>query len=129
VANRQTCTVKTPRTNVPLHALLTLNDLGYVEAARVMAQQTLLLETDDQRRLTRIYRQVLGRPPGAGEQRILMEGLQRHRATYSRNPKLAAQWIRNGEYPVPSGLDPVQLAAWTLTASTVLNLDEALTKE
>jgi len=47
VANRQTCTVKTPRTNVPLHALLTLNDLGYVEAARVMAQQTLLLETDD----------------------------------------------------------------------------------
>jgi hypothetical protein len=41
VANRQTCTVKTPRTNVPLHALLTLNDTGYVEAARVLAQQVL----------------------------------------------------------------------------------------
>jgi hypothetical protein len=129
VANRQTCTVKTPRTNVPLHALLTLNDVGYVEAARVMGQQVMLLESDDERRLARLCRQVLGRPPEEAERKILIAGLQRHRATYSRNPELAAQWIRNGEYPVPSGLDPVQLAAWTLTASTVLNLDEALTKE
>jgi hypothetical protein len=42
---------------------------------------------------------------------------------------MAARWIRNGESPVPAGLDPVEVAAWTLTASTVLNLDEALTKE
>ena len=129
VANRQTCTVKTPRTNVPLHALLTLNDIGYVEAARVMAQQALVLESNDADRVARLYRQVLGRRPADAERRILLDGLQRHRTTYARQPELAAQWIRNGESPVPAGLDPVELAAWTLTASTVLNLDEALTKE
>jgi hypothetical protein len=42
---------------------------------------------------------------------------------------LATQWIRTGEHPTPSSLNPVELAAWTVTASTVLNLDEALTKE
>ena len=129
VANRQTCTVKTPRTNVPLHALLTLNDTGYVEAARVMAQQALASESDDSERLAVLCRRVLGRRPGDAERRILLDGLQRHRATYARQPEMAARWIRNGESPVPAGLDPVEVAAWTLTASTVLNLDEALTKE
>ncbi|MFM7555996.1 MAG: hypothetical protein ACKPAH_11975, partial [Verrucomicrobiota bacterium] len=59
----------------------------------------------------------------------LLAGLGRHRAAFARDPDAAARWIRNGEFPVPAGLDPVELAAWTLTASTVLNLDEALTKE
>jgi hypothetical protein len=129
VANRQTCTVKTPRTNVPLHALLTLNDTGYVEAARVLAQQAMTRDTRDSERLVRIFRQVLARRPSAAESRILLEGLQRHRATYARQPELAAQWIRTGELAPPSGLDSVELAAWTVVCSTVLNLDEALTKE
>ena len=129
VANRQTCTVKTPRTNVPLHALLTLNDTGYVEAARVMAQKALASESGDSERVAYLCRRVLGRRPADAERRILLDGLQRHRATYARQPELAAQWIRNGESSAPTGLDPVELAAWTLTASTVLNLDEALTKE
>jgi hypothetical protein len=129
VANRQTCTVKTPRTNVPLQALLTLNDIGYVEAARVLAQQVLVGDSRDPERLTQIFQRVLGRRPRPAESQILLEGLQRHRATYASQPELAAQWIRTGEHPAPSRLNPVELAAWTVTASTVLNLDEALTKE
>ncbi len=145
VANRQTCTVKTPRTNVPLHALLTLNDTGYVEAARVLAQGVLVgdgasrgttagvghggCDHDDAVRLDRICQRVLSRPPEAAERQVLLAGLRRHRAAFARDPAAAAMWIRNGESPVPAGLDPVELAAWTLTASTVLNLDEALTKE
>jgi len=145
VANRQTCTVKTPRTNVPLHALLTLNDTGYVEAARVLAQGVLVgdgasrgttagvghggRDHDDAVRLDRICQRVLSRPPEAAERQVLLAGLRRHRAAFARDPAAAAMWIRNGESPVPAGLDPVELAAWTLTASTVLNLDEALTKE
>jgi hypothetical protein len=129
VANRQTCTVKTPRTNVPLQALLTLNDTGYVEAARVLAQQVMVGDSRDPERLAQIFQRVLGRRPRPAESQILLEGLQRHRATYARQPELAAQWIRTGEQPAPSRLNPVELAAWTVTASTVLNLDEALTKE
>ena len=129
VANRQTCTVKTPRTNVPLHALLTLNDTGYVEAARVLAQQVLASESRDSERLVQIFQKILGRRPRPAESQILLEGLQRHRATYAHQPELATQWIRTGEHPTPSSLNPVELAAWTVTASTVLNLDEALTKE
>ena len=129
VANRQTCTVKTPRTNVPLQALLTLNDTGYVEAARVLAQQVLVGDSRDPERLAQIFQRVLGRRPRPAESQILLEGLQRHRATYARQPELAAQWIRTGEHPTPAGLNPVELAAWTVTTSTVLNLDEALTKE
>ena len=129
VANRQTCTVKTPRTNVPLHALLTLNDTGYVEAARVLAQQVLASESRDSERLVQIFQKILGRRPRPAESQILLEGLQRHRATYAHQPELATQWIRTGEHPTPSSLNPVELAAWTVTTSTVLNLDEALTKE
>jgi hypothetical protein len=129
VANRQTCTVKTPRTNVPLHALLTLNDTGYVEAARVLAQQVLANESSDPERLAQIFLKILGRRPRPAESQILLEGLRRHRATYAHQPELATQWIRTGEHPTPSSLNPVELAAWTVTASTVLNLDEALTKE
>jgi len=134
VANRQTCTVKTPRTNVPLHALLTLNDTGYVEAARVLAQRTLVGDAgvgpgDDAVRLDRIFGRVLSRAPESAERQVLLAGLGRHRAAFARDPDAAARWIRHGEFPVPAGLDPVELAAWTLTASTVLNLDEALTKE
>ena len=129
VANRQTCTVKTPRTNVPLHALLTLNDTGYVEAARILAQQALMIDTRDSERLVRVFREVLSRRPSAAESRILIEGLQRHRASYTLQPELAARWIRTGELAPPSSLDTVELAAWTVVCSTVLNLDEALTKE
>jgi len=129
VANRQTCTVKTPRTNVPLHALLTLNDTGYVEAARILAQQALMSDTRDSERLVRVFRQVLSRRPSAAESRILLDGLQRHRASYTLQPELAAQWIRTGEMTPPSSVNPVELAAWTVVCSTVLNLDEALTKE
>jgi hypothetical protein len=146
VANRQTCTVKTPRTNVPLHALLTLNDTGYVEAARVLAQGVLVGDRasrgtptgdkpsghddqDDAVRLDQICQRVLSRPPEAPERQVLLAGLRRHRTAFAQDPAAAATWIRNGESPVPAGLDPVELAAWTLTASTVLNLDEALTKE
>ena len=134
VANRQACTVKTPRTNVPLHALLTLNDTGYVEAARVMAQQVLARQapagtTGDAERIEQICRRVLARAPEAAERQVLLEGLRRHRAAFSGRPESAARWIRNGEAAVPAELDPIELAAWTLTASTVLNLDEALTKE
>lgn len=129
VANRQVCSVKAPRTNVPLHALLTLNDTTYVEAARVLAQVVLRHTLDDAARLDWVYRRVVGRSPAAEETDLLMRGLQRHRHHYTAQPAAAAELLSVGESPVERQLDPVEHAAWTVVCSTVLNLDEALTKE
>jgi hypothetical protein len=129
VASRQTCTVKTPRTNVPLHALLTLNDTTYLEAARALAQRVLVSEPDTPARLGHAFRRVLGREPSAEEQAVLTRALDRHRATYAADPAAAAALLATGESPRDATLDPAEHAAWTLVCTTILNLDEALTKE
>jgi hypothetical protein len=129
VASRQTCTVKTPRTNVPLHALLTLNDITYVEATRALAQQVLLREPTEAGRVTLAYQRVLGRPPTASEKKILLRGLKRHQQQFAADPPTATQLLGVGESPRDAGLDPVEHASWTVLCSLILNLDEALTKE
>ncbi|MCA9205607.1 MAG: DUF1553 domain-containing protein, partial [Planctomycetales bacterium] len=84
-ASRQTCTVKPFRTNTPLHALLTLNDVTYVEAARALAERVLLdadaddagTESTDAARLNLAFRRLLARMPSSEEQTILLAGLDR----------------------------------------------------
>ncbi len=130
VANRQTCSVKTPRTNVPLHALLTLNDVTYVEAARVLAAGALTGGGPDSgRRLGWVFQRVLGREPSLGEREVLLAGLERHRERFGSDRAGAGTLVGVGEWPGMTGLDPVEHAAWTVVCSTVLNLDEALTRE
>jgi len=130
VANRQTCTVRTPRTNTPLQALLLLNDTTYIEAARVLASRLLSTpHTAPEARTRRLFRTVLGRVPTDAETAILLAGVQRHLARFTANPEAARKLVATGESPNPSGLDPIEQAAWTLACSTVLNLDEALSKE
>jgi hypothetical protein len=129
VASRQTCTVRTPRTNVPLHALLTLNDTAFVEAARVLAGRVIGGAHDDTERVALACRAVLGRGPSAEEQAVLIHGLGRHRARFAGDKAAALELLKTGETPTDPALDPVELASWTVVCSTLLNLDEALTKE
>ena len=130
VASRQTCTVKTPRTNVPLHALLTLNDVTYVESARVLAERVLQSpESGTPGRLEIAFRRVLGRAPSVEETRVFSAAHDRHRRVFLDDPEPAAQLIATGESARDPELDPVELATWTVLCGTVLNLDEALTKE
>lgn len=131
VASRQTCTVRTPRTNVPLHALLTLNDTTYVEAARVLAEQLLRTGGDasSDARLDHLARLVLGREWSAEEKRILIAGLERNRHGFAADEAAARRLLRTGASPRDENLSAVELASWTLACSTVLNLDEALSKE
>jgi hypothetical protein len=129
VASRQTCTVKTPRTNVPLHALLTLNDPAYVEAARALAERVLRGAPSDIDRLALAYHRVLGRAPKAEEVKIALRGLERHRRDYAVDRDAANKLLAVGEGVRDAKLNPVEHAAWTVMCSTLLNLDEALTKE
>ncbi len=130
VSNRQSCTVRTPRTNTPLQALLLLNDITYVEAARALAHRLLVAEpTVPKRRVQSLFQSVLGRDPTRSEISILLAGVARHRAGFKADPESARTLIATGESTSPLRLDPIELAAWTLACSTVLNLDEALSKE
>ncbi|MCI0455500.1 MAG: PSD1 and planctomycete cytochrome C domain-containing protein [Gemmataceae bacterium] len=126
---RQVCTVRPSRTNTPLHALVLLNDPTYIEAARVWAERLLRHGGTTEERLTLAFRAATCRPPTAAEKSILLRGFERVLGQYRADPKAAARLITAGEYPRDTTLDPVEVAAYTTMANTILNLDEVLTKE
>jgi len=127
--SRQVCTVKVPITNTPMHALVTLNDPAYVEAARVMAQRVLTGAGDDSVRLAQAFRLATARPPTAAEAGILSGRLSAVRTQFTADRPAAEKLTGAGEAPRPTGLDPVEHAAWTALCSLLLNLDEVLSKE
>jgi hypothetical protein len=126
---RQVCTVKVARTNTPLHALVTLNDPAYVEAARVLAQHLLTSSPDDTARLIEAFRLATARPPTAAEQKILAARLAKLRADFAADPKSAAELASIGEFARPASLAATEHAAWTSLCLLILNLDETLSKE
>ncbi len=128
-ASRQTCTVKVTRTNTPLHALLTWNDITFVEAARVLAGHVLAANlSDDRARLDAIFLRVLARPATEDEQNLLLSSLDRNRQAFDSDPSRAEELLAAGEAP-RRDLSMPEHAAWTLIALAVLNLDETLSKE
>jgi hypothetical protein len=126
--SRESCTARRERTNTPLQALLLLNDPQYLEASRVLAQRTLKTQGDEAERLTRLFRQATSRTPREAERRELMAALADLRGEFRADPAAAKKLLSGGETPVDASLAPDELAAWTLLASTVLNLDEVLNK-
>jgi hypothetical protein len=130
VASRQTCQVKTARTNTPLHALVTLNDVTYVEAARNLAQRVLLLEnTTDEARVTEAFQRCTSRAPRPQELAVILNRLQILRAEYAQNEAAAKKLIGVGESKASEKIAASELAAYTGVASLLLNLDETVTKE
>ena len=130
VANRQNCTVKTGRTNTPLHALITLNDITFVEAARSLGQRALLAPAaDDSARIAEMFRRCTARRPSALESEVLLRRLQNLRQNFGQDADAAQKLLAVGESKPSQGIAATELAAWTSLASLILNLDETLTKE
>lgn len=127
--SREACIVRRERTNTPLQALLLMNEQQYVEASRVLAERTLKLggATPDAR-LQYLFKAVTSRPAEASELAELQSVLQDHMTRYSQDPKAAQALIAVGETKADPALSPSELAAWTLVANLVLNLDEVVTK-
>jgi len=116
-------------TNTPLQALVTTNDVQFVEAARFLAERTLrdTSAADDAARLSQIYRRCTGRRLQPPDRQALMSGLKTWRERYRTEPEAAVTLLtRSGEKPSQPGLDPVEHAAWMLLASAILNLDATL---
>jgi Protein of unknown function (DUF1553)/Protein of unknown function (DUF1549)/Planctomycete cytochrome C len=127
-SREQSCT-RRERSNTPLQALQLMNDLQHVEAARSLAERMLTVggrQSSD--RIAFSYKVVLGRAPSPVEQGVLENALAQLLQRYKNQPADAAKLIAHGESKVREGLDSVELAAYTLIASTILNLDETLTR-
>jgi len=127
---REFCVVKRFRTNTPLQALSLLNEETYVEAARVLAQKMLHEGGSTlEQRIAWAFRRATARWPDSHERQTLAAGLQRNLERFRAHPEAAKQLIAVGESPADPQLDPTELAAHTLTANVILNLDETITKE
>ncbi|GIW87757.1 MAG: hypothetical protein KatS3mg108_2081 [Isosphaeraceae bacterium] len=127
--SRETCTVRRERTNTPLQALATLNDVTFIEAARVLAERVLREGAGcDDCRADGMAERVLARPLREAERPIIQATLESLSAYYRDHPEEAAALIAVGESKADPQLDPRELAAWTMVANQMLNMDEALNK-
>ena len=130
VPGRDTCRVKRSRTNTPLQALALLNEVTFVEAARMIGQRMILEGgITPESRLTWAYKALLSRYPSAQELAIHKAGLAKRLARYKAAPETAQKLLAIGETKPSPKCDPGELAAYAMTASILLNLDEAITRE
>jgi hypothetical protein len=129
-AGRETCIVRESRTNTPLQALTLMNEVTFVEAARVLAQRAMLDGgRTPEERITFAFRLVTARRPRPQELSILLDGFKKHLAGYRLDRQAADRLANVGEYRGSVALDVAELAAYTAMFELMLNLDEALTKE
>jgi hypothetical protein len=128
--DREKCTARRALTNTPLQALVLMNDPTYVEAARALAQRTLLEAGGSAaKRIQFAFRQATGRKASPDEIQLLSSLAQKQEALYRRDKQRASELVHVGESPANAKLNPSELAAWTVVASSILNLDETITKE
>ena len=126
---RESCTIRRTTTNTPLQALVLWNDPQFVEAARMLAQRTLRGATGDGERLAQMFRRCTGRAPDATERALLEEALAGFRERYRGAPEDARALLAVGEAARDAELDPGELAAWTMVASSLLNLEATLVRD
>ena len=130
-ANRQACTVKISLTNTPLQALTLLNDPTYVEAARALALRAIERTPDapESKRINEMFVLAVLRDPEPRELEVLIRAYHRELGYYWEHPEDAQAYLSIGESTVPESTDAARLAALSSVALTIMNLDEAMTKE
>jgi hypothetical protein len=129
VPSREAFCTRRERSNTPLQALQLMNDVQHVEAARGLAVRMLAEGgRSPVERLGFGVRVVLARPPADDELAILQAQLQSHLERFEHDPEAARQLGKAGDSPPTPGLPETELAAYTLVANTLLNLDETITR-
>ena len=129
-STRETCTVRTERTNTPLQALNLMNDVTFVEASRKFAERMYLEggETPEDR-LAYGFEMATSRSPSGQESEILKRAFAKQLESFREDPKAAARLLAQGESPVHIRAKRIELAAYAMTAGLILNLDETVTKQ
>ena len=123
---RETCTVRRERTDTPLQALVTMNDVQFVEAARTLAAAAIESVLPLDARLDYIALRVLARPLSAEERALVRRSFDDFQRHYAARPEEAKQFLDQGDRKADPGLPAADLAALTMVTSQLLNLDEVL---
>ena len=126
-ANRRTCTVRLNQTCTPLHALTTLNDPTWVEAARSLAERCIASRNTLDEQIAFAFRTVLCRQPTLSEHAILADMFTNQHSQISIES--AHTFLGGDTHAKEKFSDPVPLAALSHVCLAILNLDEALTRE
>ncbi len=126
-AREQFC-LKRERSNTPLQALQLMNDVQHFEAARGLGQRAMKGASNSGERVDFIFRSVLARPPRVEEKEIVADFFEKQLAKYRKAPEEAGKAIHFGESKPAVDLDPAELAAWSLVANLILNMDEAIVR-
>ena len=127
-SREQVCAVR-ERSNTPLQALQLMNDVQHFEAARALAERMLTEGgTTPPERIAWGFRTVAGRRPDARESAIIEENVAQQLGAFQAEPEAAAKVVDAGDSTARPGLDPAELAAWTMVGNLLLNLDETITR-
>ncbi len=127
---REFCTVRDTRTNTPLQSLNLMNDVTYIEAARMLAERVMKEGgATPEARIAWAFRAMTSRRPDERELQVLLRSLNRQVDYFSHNPEEAIKLLSVGERKSDSKLNASELAAYAATASLILNLDEVITKQ
>lgn len=127
--DRETCQVRRARTNTPLQALVLLNDVQFIEAARRFAEKVIADGGDSvESRVNYIYRSVLARQPSQKELGIVSSLFNEHLEEFQADPEAAKQLLSLGESGRNEELNSTELGAWTMIVHLVFNLSETVTK-
>ena len=125
-AAREICTVRNDLTTTPLQALTLLNNKTFVESARFLAERMLRRNDKPPDRITWAFRSVTSRAPSPNELKLLLADLRSYEKEFTNEPVSAKKLLNIGERKADAKLPPARLAAYTLIANTLLNLDEAI---
>jgi hypothetical protein len=125
---REVFCVRRDVTNTPLQALVLMNDPQFVEAGRVLAEKALAASPDFDARIDEISLRLLDRKLATDERAHVRATLDNATKYYAANPEDAKLAIATGEMKAPESIPAADLAAWSLVASQILNLDETVTR-
>ncbi|MCE9566030.1 MAG: PSD1 and planctomycete cytochrome C domain-containing protein [Planctomycetes bacterium] len=127
---REVCSVRRGRTNTPLQALALMNEVTFVEASRLLATKAIKEGgKSPEERITHAFRLAISRPPTDAELKVLAAGVAKRTEAFKANPDSAKKLLTLGDTKPDATIEPAELAAYTVTASVILNLDETITRE
>lgn len=124
---RSSCLVRRQKTNTPVQALVTLNDPGFIEAAKVMGE-LMSKEKDEKKSIQLAYRKLTGVYPTEKETNLLNNLYNRELDRFKQSPEKAKGWLNAGMYKLDVLVDKTMVAANAVVASTILNSDATITK-
>jgi hypothetical protein len=127
--SREICSVKRSRTNTPLQALALLNEVTFVEASRGLATQMMKQGTTPEERIRYGYERATAREIDAPALQTLLKGWRDRLAYFKAHPEDAAGLLSQGASKPDAALDAAELAAYTTTATVLLNLDRVVTRD